>query len=66
MAAVSIGSEHLLARVVPGPGTAAQVIRLFAAIAAGLAALTACRNCFGFASSATLWQALPAIDVAIR
>ena len=41
MAAVAVGTEHLLARVVPGPGPAAQVIRLFGAIAAGLAALTA-------------------------
>jgi putative peptidoglycan lipid II flippase len=41
MVAVSVGIEHLLARAVPGPGTAAQVIRLFGAIAAGLAALTA-------------------------
>jgi putative peptidoglycan lipid II flippase len=41
MAAVSLGSEHLLAGVVPGPGTAAEMIRLFGAIAAGLAALTA-------------------------
>jgi putative peptidoglycan lipid II flippase len=47
MAAVSVGIEHLLARVVPGPGTAAQVIRLFGAIAAGLAALTAMSKLLG-------------------
>jgi putative peptidoglycan lipid II flippase len=41
MAAVSVSVEHLLARALPGHGTAAQVIRLSAAIAAGLATLTA-------------------------
>jgi putative peptidoglycan lipid II flippase len=41
MAAVAVGIEHLLGLVVPGAGTGAQVIRLFGAIAAGLAALTA-------------------------
>ena len=40
MAAVSVGVEHLIAGAVPGPGTAAQVIRLSATIAAGLGALT--------------------------
>jgi putative peptidoglycan lipid II flippase len=41
MAAACVGVEHLLGGVFPGHGTAAQVIRLFGAIAAGLAALTA-------------------------
>jgi putative peptidoglycan lipid II flippase len=40
MAALSVGVEHLLARAMPGDGTAAQVIRLSGAIGAGLAALT--------------------------
>jgi putative peptidoglycan lipid II flippase len=40
MAAVSLAVEHLLGRVVPGHGTAAQVIRLSVAIAFGLVALT--------------------------
>jgi putative peptidoglycan lipid II flippase len=41
MAAVSLGVEHLLARAVPGSGTAAQVIRLSGAITAGLLTLSA-------------------------
>ncbi len=41
MAAVAVGTEHLLARVVPGPGPVSQVIRLFGAIIAGLGTLTA-------------------------
>jgi putative peptidoglycan lipid II flippase len=41
MAAVAVGTEHLLAPLVPGPGPVAQVIRLFGAITAGLATLTA-------------------------
>jgi putative peptidoglycan lipid II flippase len=45
MAAGSVGVEHLLARGIPGHGTAAQVIRLSGAIAAGLATLAAAVKC---------------------
>jgi peptidoglycan biosynthesis protein MviN/MurJ (putative lipid II flippase) len=41
MAAACVAVEHLLGRVAPGHGMAAQVIRLSGAIVAGLAALTA-------------------------
>jgi len=41
MAAVSVGAERLLGIAMPGPGTAAQVIRLSGSIVVGLAALTA-------------------------
>ena len=47
MAVVSVSVEHLIARAVPGHGTAAQVIRLSATIAAGLAALTATAKSLG-------------------
>jgi putative peptidoglycan lipid II flippase len=41
MALVSFAVERLLMRAVPGPGTVAQVVRLFPSIAAGMAALAA-------------------------
>ena len=47
MAVVSVSVEHLIAPAVPGYGTAAQVIRLSATIAAGLAALTATAKSLG-------------------
>jgi putative peptidoglycan lipid II flippase len=41
MAAACVGVEHLLGRVIPGHGMAAQVIRLSGTITAGFTALTA-------------------------